>query len=655
MPNPYNDNRGQSAVPPPENPNSTSEIRITKENQITDAFLINQGTMLYDNAKTGHQLFYERMRKDMDMYDGRFQTDERKYSDILGVPKLFIPKTFVNTQRIAVDVMATMFFDPEEIVDVKVNKEIPLDHIKLVKTILNHRLNGHPIDWYQESYEGTINAIRNMICVFKVWPQVETETVTVQKLKTEQLEDGTPYQTYVDAKQKQIKYFEPRIECVPPEDLFFSKRATWKNYYKYPMIHRYKKTRSELRLLGYKNIDAVGSVTMDDQINDVVKYQRRQDYQTLFNDATDVQDQEEVWVFEVWDFLPDKDQKLKSGSYVLLGDMLRPTVVGRSWVENDLPYRFSPFEHNRPPIILGEAYPEPHRLEGKSYPQITESLQKETNAQRNQEREAVARDLRRTTYINRDANVDLLALTNRRIGGYVLGDGPGTEAIQEIPTGNSSAILAKTQARTDNDYAETGLPPLLQGGDTTSESATESTQQLTNANKKIEFVIKNMAYTAFLPVFRYLLRLEQAYETEDYIRAVAGKYFGPLVWDPNISPRQIIQGDFDLQVNISVNKQNQMNKFLLIMDRANQANQSTGQLVRMRVLPAQKATFIDPVKIFKEVLPLVGVKKTNEFDLPAMTPPPEQETQGGQPSPTGQILDTAQQNSNMIPTAPGLQ
>jgi hypothetical protein len=652
LPNPFNDNRGQSAVPPPENPNSSSEIRITKKSQVTDSFLLNQGMMLYDNAKTGHQLFYERMRKDMDMYDGRFQTDERKYSDILGVPKLFIPKTYVNTQRIAVDVMASMFFDPEEICDVKVNKEIPLEHTKLVKIILNHRLNGHPIDFYQESYEGTINAIRNMICVFKVWPQVETETVTVKKLKTDQLEDGTPYQTYVDSKQKQIKYFEPRIECVPPEDLFFSKRATWKNYYKYPMIHRYKKTRSELRLLGYKNIDAVGSVTLDDQINDVVKYQRRQDYQTLFNDSTDVQDQEDVWVFEVWDYLPDENEKLKSGSYILLGDMLRPYAVGRSWVENDLPYRFSPFEHNRPPIILGEAYPEPHRLEGKSYPQITESLQKETNAQRNQEREAVARDLRRSTYVNRDANVDLLALTNKRIGSYVLGDGPANEAIQEIPTGNSAAILAKTQARTDNDYAETGLPPLLQGGDTTSESATESQNQLTNANKKIEFVIKNLAYTTWLPVFRYLLRLEQAYETEDYIKKIAGKYFGPLIWDQSISPRSIIQGDFDLQINLSVNKQSKINQYMMIMDRASAANQATGSLVQMRVLPPQQAKFIDVNKVFKEILPLMGIKKTNEFDLTATAPPPEQGEPQGQASQPTQTLNVPSQTSNMSPMSP---
>jgi hypothetical protein len=630
---------------------SGDPLRITRADQITDDFLLTQGRMVFDSARTGHQLFFERMRKDMDMYDGKFSTQERKFSDMLGIPRLFIPKTFVNTQRILVDVLESIFFDPDEIVDIKTHKSIPLEHIHAVKAIMNHRLNSHPIEFYKEAYEGALNAIRNMICCFKVYPQIETESVTESRLKTETLEDGTPYQTYVDEKVKRIKYFEPRLECVPPEDVFFSKRATWKTYYKYPMVHRYKRTRAELRLLGYKNIDVTPEVQLEDQLSDVVKYQRRQDYQTLFNDEHMVRDEDEIWVFEHWDFLPGKDGKLKSGSFILLGDMLQSSAVGRGWVENDLPYRFSPFEHNRPPIILGEAYPEPHRLEGKSYPQITEALQMETNAQRNQEREAIARDLRRTMYINRDANVDLMSLTNRRIGGYVLGDGPLDEAVGEIPTNNSAAILARTQARTDNDYNETGLPPLLQGADTNSESATESTNQLTNANKKIALVIKNIAYTAFLPAFRYLLRLEQAYETEEYIKDVLGKYMGPLIWDKSVPVRDVLQGDFDLDVNIGINKQAQINRLLLIMDRINQANQATGQLLQIGVLAKENARFGDPMKIVEELLPLSGIMKMDQFLLPAMQPPPPNGPVAGQPSAPAQLTDASSQVSNMNPSA----
>lgn len=628
---------------------SNSDISIEKKDQITDAFLMSQGRMLFDNSKTGHQLFFERMRKDMDMYDNKFSENERKFSDFLGVPRLFIPKTYVNTQRILVDVLESIFFDPNEIVTISSNKEIPLEYQQIVQVLLNHRLTGHPNDAYQELYEAALDAIRNMICVLKVYPMVETENVTVQKLKEQRTADGVSYHTYVDEKEEHIKYFEPRMECVPPEDVFFSKSATWKNYWKYPLVHRYKRTRDELRRQDYKNIDQVAQQGVEDQVADVVKYERRQDYQDLFPDETEVRDQEQVYVFECWDFLPGSDGKLVSGSYILLGDMLGPQVVGRGWVVNDLPYKFSNFENNRSPIILGEAYPEPHRLEGKSYPQITESLQKETNAQRNQEREAIARDLRRTMYINRDANVDLMALTNRRIGGYVLGDGPRDEAVGEIPTNNSAAILSRTQARTDSDYAETGLPPLLQGASSGSDSATESSQQLTNANKKIALVIKNLAYSCFLPAFRYLLRLEQAYETDEYINKVTGKYLGWKVGNP---AREAIQGDFDLVVNIAVNKQSQINKYLMLMDRANATNQMIGQLVQTRVIDPAKAKYVNPLILWEEVLKLQGMKKTDEFEIQAMPPPPEQQP-AGQGSTTSPMLDATGQVSNYSPAAPG--
>jgi hypothetical protein len=631
-----------------------SSDSVQVQGDITDDFLLSQGRSVFDSSKTGNQLFFEQMRKDMDMYDGKFSERERKFSEMLGIPRLFIPKTYVNTQRILVDVLESIFFDPDEIVDIKTNKAIPLEHIHAVKAIMNHRLNSHPIEFYKEAYEASLNAIRNMVCVLKVYPQIETESVTVKRLRNQALEDGTPYQTYVDEKEKRIKYFEPRIDCIPPEDVFFSKRGTWKTYYKYPIVHRYKKTRNELKLLGYKNVDALPDVNTEDQLSDVVKYQRRQDYQTLFNDETMVRDEQEIAVFEHWDFLPGKDGKLKSGSFILLGDMLGANVVGRSWVENDLPYRFSPFEHNRPPIILGEAYPEPHRLEGKSYPQITQALQMETNAQRNQEREAIARDLRRTMYINRDANVDLMSLTNRRIGGYVLGDGPREEAIGEIPTNNSAAILAKTQARTDNDYNETGLPPVLQGADTNSESATESSNQLTNANKKIALVIKNIAYSTFIPAFRYLLRLEQAYETEAYIKDVLGKYLGPIIWDPSVPVRDVLQGDFDFDVNIGINKQAQINRMLLIMDRITQANQTMAQMVQTGVIKPEQVRFGDPMKVLQEILPLSGIKKMDQFLLPATQPPPPEGSAPGQASAPRQLSDTSSQVSNMIPSSPGM-
>jgi hypothetical protein len=389
----------------------------------------------------------------------------------------------------------------------------------------------------------------------------------------------------------------------------------------------------------------------DTQTGNQVKDQRNEKYQSPFRNDTMVKNAQHIWVFETWDFLP-YEGKLESCSYTLLGSANGPSVVGRSWKLNELPYRVSNFEKNRPPFVLGMAYPEPHRLPGKSYPQITEALQQETNAQRNQEREAVARDLRKTVYVNRDANVDLVALTNRRIGGYVTGDGAASEAITEIPSSNSAAMLMRTQSRTDNDYYEAGLPPNLLGSSSGEDTATGQTQQLANANKKIQQVLRNIGYTLFVPAFNMLLRLEQTYCSDEYVRMVTGKVLGWQFPDDNFPAKEIIQGDFDLYATTGMNKQAQVNRLLLLSDRMTQYNAGLAQLVQLGVVNPAAATFANPTPIFDDILITNGYKNLPAYKLQAQPPVPQGDGAPGIASQPRNVAETGGQVSQMSPAAP---
>lgn len=618
--------------------------------EITDEFLVSQGQTIFRGAKSGHDLIMDRMKKNMDLYDGKFSEKERKYSEYLGADRLFIPKTYTNIHRIAIDVIEAFIQDPEEIVDIKSYKSIPDDILKITKALINYRLNSHPIDFYKELYEGTIDAIRNMYCVYKVYPRLKTKKVKVPYSNQMMQEDGTMAEEMAEREEEQIVAYEPAMECVPPEDVLFSNSSTWKNYWKFPIVHKYKASRDELKRQGFKNVDALpGGGSENDQLKD----QRNSQYQSPFKEPTNVQDQQQVWVYQYWDFLPYKDEGLQSCSYSLLGDMNSPSVVGKGWELNELPYKVSEFEANRPPFTLGLAYPEPHRLPGKAYPEITESLQKETNAQRNQEREAVARDLRKTVYINKEANVDLPSLLQRRIGGYVMGDGPADQAIREIASSNSATVGAGAQARTDQDYYETGLPPNLLGSSNGEDTATGQTQQLANANKKIAFVLKNIAYTGILPALQMLLRLDQTYCSDEFINMVTGRTLGWRVGDDGYPAKEAIQGDFDLQVNIGVNKQAQVNKYLLILDRMNQYNAGMAQLVQMQAVPLQDAKFANPMKLFEQLLAVNGLKNFSDYELQAQ--PPAMPEGGGVPgiaSQTGNVADAGGAVSQMSPAAP---
>ena len=61
----------------------------------------------------------------------------------------------------------------------------------------------------------------------------------------------------------------------------------------------------------------------------------------------------------------------------------------------------------------------------------------------------------------------------------------------------------------------------------------------------------------------------------------------------------------------------------MIQDRANITNQTTLAMVQAGVVDPKKAKFFDSTKIMKRILPLLGEKNVDEFDIEAKAPPPE--------------------------------
>ncbi|MBL0320663.1 MAG: hypothetical protein IPP74_15420, partial [Alphaproteobacteria bacterium] len=217
-------------------------------------------------------------------------------------------------------------------------------------------------------------------------------------------------------------------------------------------------------------------------------------------------------------------------------------------------------------------------------------------------------------------------------------------------------ITAPSRARTEQDYYENGLPPNLLGTPTNEDTATASSQQLQNANKKLAMVIKNLAYSAFIPAFRYLMRIEQVYDTTILSEILLGLYSIGDKPTITIPPREVIQGDFDLKLNLAINKQAQTNKFLLIADRMTQANQSLFQLVQAGVVNPAEIKFKNPMKVFEHLLPILGVKNSTEYDIQALPPPPPQQGQEpkGIASQPRNVMDPSSQMNQMNPEPAGL-
>lgn len=622
---------------------------------------IRRGVDILRMSRNVRNLVEFRWSKDNDLYDAKFDKKEIAFSEMLGVPRLFIPKTYAQVQRIMEECLETWFFDFEEICTIRSWKSIPRETLDIVKALINYRLNGHPIQIYQEIYEFVQDAIKNKVGILKIYPRFKVVKSKIKGVRTAFVvdEDGNSVEP-PDPKdmQKVIQFFTPVVECVPYEDLFFHYEATWKNYWQFPMCHRVKRTRDYCKRRGYKNVDLIpwaGTIPG----TDLVKNQRNLNQGSPFAGAPeDIQDLQTIWLYEFWDLQPKaNDDHLISGSFVLGGSAERPMAELREWVDNNLPFQFDPTEAVRPPFVVATSFPEAHSMYGKSFPEVTEGLQKETNARFNQEREAVARALRPPVLVGKNAGIDLMALKLRKIGGVVQGMDITQDGVREMEMANPVAISLPAQQRTDALYSEiSSVSPESLGVNSQSndeQAATTSNILATNSSKKTNMVIRNIALTGLVPLFQYLLRLEQEYESDAFIEQVTGRTLGWNFVKDNggnyvgTPPSLTIQGDFEFMPALGQNKQQQMAQYKTMAELGNQANAQMGQLLQIGAIQAQNVRFFNPMIAFEQIAKILGYRNIDEMKLPAMQPPPPQAEGGkGQPSPPGVSgpMTPAQQN-----------
>jgi hypothetical protein len=606
--------------------------------------LVRRGIDIIRMSRNVRNLVEFEWAKDNDSYDAKFDKKEMAHSEFLGVPRLFIPKTYAQTQRMMEECLEQWFFDVEEFASIRSWKSVPRETLDIVKALINYRLNDHPIQSYQEVYEFTQDGIKNKVGCFKVYPRFKIVKKEGRKFIVDENANEVPAPDDKTPMEELVQFFSPIVECVPYEDLFLHVESTWKDYWRNPIVHRVKRSRDWCTKRGYKNVDQIPWAGTFPG-TDLIKMQRSMNQGSPFSGAPeDIEEQQYIWIYECWDLQPGKFGYLESGSFVLGGSAERPMALMRGWVKNELPYQFDPTEPVRSPFIVGTAFPESHTMYGKSFPGVTRDMQKETNSRINQEREAVARSLRPPVLVDRNANIDLMALMIRKIGGVVQGNSVSPEAIREMEVSNPIPISLPAQQRIDQLYTEiSSIGPEQVGASqpgTEDQSATASSTQSSNANKKMNMVIRNLTQTGIIPMLRLLLRLEQEYESDELIEQVTGRVLGwKFVKDEKgkyVGPRPsvVIQGDFDLQISVGTNKQNQLAQLKTITELGSQANGQLTQALQIGAVKAGDVKFFNSVWAFKQMAKLLGQKNVDEMFLPAMQPPPPQQGQGAQGSPS---------------------
>lgn len=204
---------------------------------------------------------------------------------------------------------------------------------------------------------------------------------------------------------------------------------------------------------------------------------------------------------------------------------------GRDWVFRTLGdalllARPRPLEevylHGRP-LVLGYCLLDSHKVYPQSVVEVLAPLQAEANEVANQRRDNVKLAMNRRYKIRRGANIDVRALLRNVPGGAIAMDDTQRDVVAEaIPDVTGSSYQEQDRINVDFDaLAGTFDTGSVQSNRSLNETATGMTLINTSANNVAEYQLRVFTETWVERVLLQLVRLEQAYETDPVVLALA--------------------------------------------------------------------------------------------------------------------------------------
>lgn len=261
--------------------------------------------------------------------------------------------------------------------------------------------------------------------------------------------------------------------------------------------------------------------------------------------------------------------------------------------------------HGERPIVVGCAVFEAHRTVPDSVVGIGAELQRELNDTANQRRDNVSLVLNKRWIIKRGKQIDTDALMRNVAGGAIAVDNPAEDILpldfQDV-TGSAYA----EQDRLNVDFDElTGN--FSQSSVATNRSLNETVGGMRmlggGAHQLTEYLLRTFVETWAEPVLRQLVKLEQAYETDEVVLALAGgkakleqKYGIDTVTD------ELLNQSLTTRVNVGLgatDPQAKLQKFMMALKTYAET---------MQILPDA-----DPQAIRRELFALVGYKDGERF------------------------------------------
>lgn len=181
--------------------------------------------------------------------------------------------------------------------------------------------------------------------------------------------------------------------------------------------------------------------------------------------------------------------------------------------------------HGRRPYVMGLWLLETHKTLPSSVPTLVKPLADEANELRNSRLDAVKFAINPGFFAKRGRNVDLPALVRNVPGRIVLSDDPEKDVreMQRQDVTQSAYLEEDRNSQAFDDLAGNFNPLAMQQQRTPRESASTVRMLNTPANMLTEYSLLTFSETGVRKLVEMLVLLEQHYETDQAILAIAGQ------------------------------------------------------------------------------------------------------------------------------------
>jgi hypothetical protein len=337
------------------------------------------------------------------------------------------------------------------------------------------------------------------------------------------------------------------IENVPPEEFLISRKAKM-DIQSAPFVgHRFRRTLSELRSMGYSNVENLGS---DDGEWANAERTERLQYDDDFVDMEDIsgdESQRRVWVTECYmrvDYDGDG-----------IAELRKICVAGNEVLDNEV-VDIIPFVSICP-------VPEPHKFFGLSVADLAMEGQKTETALLRASLDNLYLEVN-GRYFAVDNQVNLDDLLSSRPGGVVRVKSPEAVGRLDQGKGNVGETMSMLEYMKGYNEDSTGWSRMSQGNDPSSlnkpETATKANIVSNKADMRVDLIARNFA-EGFVELFRMMLKLVCQYQNKNVQIRLSGKWV-------DMDPREW-RNQFDVSINIGLgtgNKDQQIQHLMALQN-----------------------------------------------------------------------------------------